>query len=110
MDIQFNSLKDRRVRGDLIQTYNFFNKVDDINKACFFDFPLTDITRNSTDKIQKQHHKNNTRKFTFSYRITNQWNKLTLTTKRAPNVNTFKNFIDKHRTFTNIMYDFDGQR
>ena len=43
------------------------------------------------------------------YRVTSPWNALTPEIKRAPTTNAFKNLIDKHQIFTNIMYDFDGQ-
>lgn len=93
------TLKARRKRGDLIQAYIIFNDIDDTNKDFFFKSPQTNIvvTRNSTDKIQKERHdNNNTRKFAFSYRVTNDWNKLTTNIKRAPSTNAFKNLIDKH--------------
>ena len=62
------------------------------------------------NKIQKQHHNKNTRKFTFSYRVTSPWNALTPEIKRAHTTNAFKNRIDQHQIFTNIiMYDlFDA--
>jgi hypothetical protein len=104
------SLKARRVRGDLIQTYKIFNKVDDIDTACFFDFPITNITRNSTDKIQKKHYNTNLRKYSFSNRVIDLWNKLTTNIKRAPSVNAFKNLIDSHNIYKNIQYDFDGRK
>ena len=97
----------RRVRGDLIQTFIFFNNVDDIiiNKDCFFEPALMNITRNSTDKIQIQPFNNNTRKCTYSRRVASLWNKLTPDMKRAPNTNTsnsFKNIIDKDNILMHI--------
>ena len=106
--LKLPSLKARRVRGDLLQTYKIFNKIDDIDKTRFFEFPQTDITRNSTNKIQKLHHNNNTRKYTFSYRVINSWNKLTPNIKCASDTNTFKGLIDNHKIYTSLIYDYDG--
>ena len=109
--LKLPSLKARRKRGDLIQTYKIFNGIDDIDKTHFFNSPQTNIlTRNSTDKIQKQRHTNNTRKYAYSYRVTNDWNKLTDNIKRASNTNTFKNLVDQHKILKNIMFDFDGPK
>jgi hypothetical protein len=105
--LKLPSLKARRIRGDLIQTYKIFNDVDDIDKDFFFEFPCTNITRNSTDKIHKQHHNCNLRKFSFSYRVTDLWNALTTSTKRAPKTNQFKNLIDKSKDYTDIIFDYD---
>lgn len=104
------SLKARRFRGDLIQTYKIFNGVDDIEAGCFFEFPVTNITRNSTDKIQKKHFNTNIRKYAYSYRIVDAWNSLTINTKRAPNINTFKNLIDSNKMYKTIKYEFDGRK
>ena len=108
--LRLPSLKTRRIRGDLIQTFKIFNNIDNIDKACFFEPALTNITRNSSDKIQIQYSNSNIRKYSFSQRVAPIWNKLTLNIKQAPSTNSFKNLIDKHKTYIDVMYDFDGQQ
>ena len=43
----------------------------------------------------------------FSVRVVKWWNALTDNEVLAPNVNTFKNRIDKFFSGKDIMYDFD---
>ena len=50
------------------------------------------------------------RQLSVTYRVTSwKWNAPTPESKRAPTTNAFKNLIDK-QIFTNVMYDFDGQK
>ena len=105
--LKIPSLKSRRVRGDLIQTFKIYNNMDDLDKLTFFEPNPVEITRNSLDKIFIQHCNNNTRKFVFSQRAAPLWNKLTPNIKRAQNTNTFKNLIDQNPILTDILYDFD---
>jgi hypothetical protein len=105
--LELPSLKARRVRGDLIQTYKIFNDIDDIDRITFFELNPTNITRNSLDKIFIQHCANNTRKCSYSQRVAPLWNKLTPNIKRAQNTNVFKSLIDKHFILTDIWYNYD---
>ena len=100
------SLKGRRIRGDLIQTYKIFNKVDNLEFEQFF--PLTNNkTRNNDFKIYIRHCKTNKRKFSFTYRVANLWNALPTTVKLAQNTNQFKNHLDGSAKFQKLFYDFD---
>ena len=42
-------------------------------------------------------------KFKFKF----YWNALPTNTKKAQNTNTLKNMLDRWRTYTKLMYDFD---
>ena len=101
------SLKARRVRGDLIQTYKIINNVDDTKVSNFFKFSSTTCTRNSIDKLCVNYSRTNIRKFSFSNRVPPVWNKLPELVKKAPNVNTFKNAIDRQKVLVDIFYEFD---
>ena len=101
------SLKARRVRGDLIQTYKIINNVDDTKVSNFFKFSSTKCTRNSIDKLCVNYSRTNIRKFSFSNRVPPVWNKLPELVKKAPNVNTFKNAIDRQKVLVDIFYEFD---
>ena len=52
-------------------------------------------TRGHDLKIFKKHTRLNIRKFFFTERIINDWNKLTQKAVEAKDVNAFKNIIDK---------------
>ena len=60
------SLKAKRVRDDLIQTYKIINNVDDTKVSNFFKFSSTACTRNSIDKLCVNYSHTNIRKFSFS--------------------------------------------
>ena len=100
------SLKGRRIRGDLIQTYKIFNKVDNIEFEKFFAL-TNNKTRNNEYKIYIRHCKTNKRKFSFAYRVANLWNALPTNVKLAQTTNQFKNHLDGSATFKKLFYDFD---
>ena len=102
-----HSLYGRRVRGDLIQTYKIFNNIDDLNWFKFFTNTLLTTTRNSDGKIFVQHCFTKLRKHCFSNRIVNHWNNLSLSLKKAQNINQFKNQLDSIPKFRDIFYYFD---
>jgi len=105
--LNLHSLKGRRLRGDLIQTFKIFNQVVDVDVSSLFSLSLTDNTRNSQGKIFTKHCNINKRKFSFSFRITNHWNALTAEVKFAPSTNHFKNLLDSIPKFVDLFYDFD---
>ena len=70
--LKLPSLKFRRLRCDLIQTYKIFNKVDNI--ANFFPTNQNANTRNSLFKIFLTHSNTNLKKFSFKNRVAKHWN------------------------------------
>ena len=104
-------LKDRRVRGDLIQTFKIINQVDDIPIDTFFEM-ASDRHNHSTRKtvtitqpgpkevvvsnknIVKKQAKGDIRRNFFSYRVVDDWNNLPQSVKNASDVNNFKNLYD----------------
>ena len=101
------SLKFRRLRGDLIQTYKIFNKIDDLNPASIFNLPNNTNTRNSLFKIFTAHSQTNLRKNIFRNRISKHWNPLTNCTKSAKSVNAFKNRLVKETTIEHQKFKID---
>ena len=65
-----------------------------IDKEKLFDIKETQ-TRGHDLKIYKQHTRLNVRKYFFTERIINDWNKLPKEAIKAKNINAFKNIIDK---------------
>lgn len=88
------SLKYRRYRGDLIQTFKILNKVDDINPESFFVFKEGGVTRDADVNLQIRQCNTNTRKYGFGFRAAGYWNGLSSVTKRAKNINHFKSLLD----------------
>ena len=102
-------LADRRVRGDMIQTYKIVHQIDDIPIETFFKFAGAEhghATRNAAtinteglsvsnmnfakpDKAGGEIRRN-----FFSHRVVDNWNKLPDNVKSATDVNNFKNLYD----------------
>ena len=74
--LNLHSLKGRRLRGDLIQTFKIFNQIDDLDMKNFFALSETTYTRNSEAKIFIKYSKTNKRKKFFSNRVSPHWNSL----------------------------------
>ena len=103
-------LVDRRVRGDLIQTYKIINQIDDISIDTFFTMAgdrHSHATRNTAVigpeneqlsnknlvKVQANYRYDMRRNF-FSQRVVDNWNILPNSVKNAADVNSFKNLYD----------------
>ena len=93
--LKLHSLKGRRIRGDLIQTYKIFNGLDDVAVDSLFCISQYKNTRNAEGKIFIQHCRTNKRKFSFSNRVAPLWNELPTKIKFAKDTNTFKNLLDE---------------
>ena len=105
--LQLHSLKGRRFRGDLIETFKIFNGFTDLEVDKFFMQPASDRTRNSERKIFIQFYKNNIRRNFFSIRVAPHWNALTNTMRYTANTNVFKNLMDNDLMLSENFYCFD---
>ena len=105
--LNLHSLKGRRLRGDLIETYKYFNNVYDVSCDKIFCSTHEKRTRNPEGKIFIRQCKTNKRKNVFSYRVASHWNILPNTTKFTTNINNFKNLLDSDPKFANLFIDFD---
>ena len=61
-----------------------------------FEIKESRITRGHTFTLVKKQSRLDVRKFSFSHRTINIWNKLSEECVRASSVNMFKNIIDKY--------------
>ena len=105
--LKLYSLKGRRDRGDLIQTYKIFKGIDDINPENIFSLATYKATRNQGNKIRLRHCKTDIRKYSFSHRIVERWNTLPKEIKEAPSVNAFKNRLDTNPKLVDRFYNYD---
>ena len=106
--LNLHSLKGRRIRGDLIETYKLFNGLVDVEWDHFFTSPPCNRTRNAEGKIFLQRSNTNLRKYVFSNRVANLWNNLCCHIKKAPSTNCFKNQLDKIPKIISLFQSFDG--
>ena len=105
--LNLHSLKGRRIRGDLIETYKIFNNKVDIKKEDLFQLNTTGITRNSDGKIYVEHCQNNKRKLALGKRVPHLWNSLPTNIKFAQSTNHFKNLLDTEYKFIDLLFEFD---
>ena len=100
--VGLQSLEDRRLRGDLIETFKYLNGFNDVDPAELFSF-----VRDRHAKETRAFENNDLiaekttldiRKFFFTNRVTSAWNSLPNEVKLAPSVNTFKNRYDEYTT------------
>ena len=79
------TLETRRLRGDQIEVSNIF-----------FEIKESKITRGHNYTLVKKQSRLDVRKYSFSQRTINVWNKLSTDCVHASSVNMFKNKIDKY--------------
>ena len=107
--LKLPTLKHRRQRGDLIETFKIYHGYTDISFKQLFKESDYDGTRNSEGKLTRSYAKKPIRAEFFTNRVVNPWNALTFETKFAPNINNFKNLLDKDTKFNEGFHSFDGQ-
>ena len=105
--LKLYSLKGRRERGDLIQTYKIFQGIDDLNPSNIFSLATYTGTRNQGNKLRLRHCKTDIRKLSFSHRVVEKWNTMPREIKEAPSVNAFKNRLDANPKIVESFYDYD---
>ena len=90
------TLEKRRLRGDLIETYKILTGKESIDSGNFFTLNegLHNL-RGHKYKLYKDRSHLNIRKFFFSQRIVDSWNKLPVHVVEAETVNCFKCRLDK---------------
>ena len=98
------TLEDRRLRGDLIETYKYLNGFinTDPNKLFTFvkDRHSIDTRSHANDCLVPEKTHLNIRKYFYVNRITNAWNSLPSEIRTATSINSFKNMYDDHLTNT----------
>ena len=105
--LNLHSLKGRRIRGDLIETYKIFNNKVDLQVNDLFKLNTTGITRNPEGKIFFVHYQTNKCKLALGKRVAHLWNSLPSNTKFAQTTNQFKNLLDKDQKFSRLLFEFD---
>ena len=89
------SLSKRRLRGDLIETYKIFNGLDKIDYNTFFTLNKSN-TRGHNFKLYKGKFRCDSRKYFYSQRVVDPWNKLPAEAVEANSLSIFKRNIDTY--------------
>ena len=97
MKLGLTKLVERRFRGDMIETYKIITNKEGINKDAFFEVrdKRGDPVRNRGLVIfKKRTSGRGMRKYTFSQRVVNPWNKLQRDEVQAKKTSNFKAKFD----------------
>ena len=105
MALKLPSLKFRQTRADMIQTYKILNNIDNVNRNDFLKF-CSRVSRDGDIKLFKPYARTNLRTNFFSNRIIDTWNSLSLDTKNATSINSFKQGIDNDLFHLYYNYDY----
>ena len=76
--------------------FKILNGYENIDCNIFFEIKESKITRGHNFTLVKKQSRLDVRKFSFSQRTINVWNKLPAECVQASSVNMFKNRIDKY--------------
>lgn len=98
--LQLTTLKERRLRGDLIETYKILHGYYDCNLDIFLPNQNTHL-RGHSRKLEKVKCSKLPKKNYLVNRVVYTWNALSENTVSAPSLNSFKNRLD--REFPQIM-------
>ena len=114
--LELPTLKYRRYRGDMIETYKLAHELNDTDVChTFLKFNRSDASghdlRGHNLQVQNCHHKGDTRKYSFRCRVSRQWNTLPDRIVNSPSMNVFKNRLDEFWKNENVYYcpDIDIQ-
>ena len=95
------TLETRRLRGrGQIEVFKILNGYENIYSNLFFETKENKINRGHNFTLVKKQSRLDVRKFSFSQRTINVWNKLSEECVHASSVNVFKNRIDKYGGYT----------
>ena len=84
--------RNAKIKGGHIEVFKILNGYENIDSNIFFEIKESKITRG----LVKKQSRLDVRKFSFSQRTINVWNKLTEECVHASSVNMFKNRIYKY--------------
>jgi hypothetical protein len=88
------TLETRRVRGDLIEVFKMFKGLEDISWEQFFELARISQLRGHRFKLFKRRFNLDVRKYSFSQRIIEEWNKLPEELIDCKTVSNFKKKLD----------------
>jgi len=95
--IGITSLRERRVRGDMIEVHKLLTGKEQVDYKQFFTLADTPYDlRGHEKKLVKDRSRLDSRKFFFSQRVVNGWNRLPANVVNAESVNSFKNAYDRY--------------
>ena len=108
--LKMPTLKYRRLRGDMIETFKIMAGIYD--KTVTEDFLIKDDnsrTRGHEKKLKKKYCRLNIRKYSFTNRVVDTWNSLPSELINAKTVVQFEIGLDRHWEQQEVKYDFRAE-
>ena len=90
------TLETRRLRGDQTEVFKIVNGYEDVDRNMFFKLEEGNRPRGQKAALVNEQCRLDMRKYSFSQRVINEWNKLPNDCLNASRVNMFKNRIDRY--------------
>ena len=90
------TLEDRRIRGDLIETYKLLHGFEDIPYSRFFQLNTNNLRGHSLKLAKPDHWRTTLKGSWFAIRVIDKWNALPESVVTAPTIATFKVRYDRH--------------
>ena len=90
------ALEARRLRGDQIEVFKTVNGYEDVDRNIFVKLKEGSRSRGHKAALVKEQCRLDMKKYSFSQRVINEWNKLPNVCVNARSVNMFKNRIDRY--------------
>ena len=98
------TLETRRIRGDQIEVFKITHGIEGLDSGMFFKYRADNGTRGHSWALAKERCKLDIRKYAFSQRTINEWNRLPGECVNATSVNMFKNKIDNYFKRSGYVY------
>ena len=104
--LKMRSLEERRMRGDMIETYKILTGKSDVNHQVWYSLAKERdnavSTRAATGHLNLLHPtapNTDLRRIFFSHRVVLPWNQLPISVKMAGTTNGFKNLYDRFKGY-----------
>ena len=98
----------RRLRGDIIETYQIVHGIYDATAAPVLEFHNYIATRGHQYKLSKTACHTNSKMHYLTNRIVNTWNSLPEEIVNAPSIRSLKNRLDKFWQNQDILYNYQA--
>ncbi len=96
----------RIVRGDMIEVFKMLHGLYDSDGCPNLPLTTYKVTRGHNFKLKKKTVKKTARLHSFTVRVVELWNNLSSEVVNSPNVNVFKNRLDKYWKSEELVFDF----
>ncbi|KAK3878850.1 hypothetical protein Pcinc_016538 [Petrolisthes cinctipes] len=103
LDIQ--SLQNRRIRGDMIETFKLLHGYEDIPSSRFFQMNTNNLGGHSLKLKKPDLWRTTMKRNWFAIRVIDQWNSLPESVVTAPKIATFKARYNRHWNILTVLAD-----